>query len=340
MFQTWLTDTLGIRYPIIQDGMGTYGTAKLAAAVTNAGGLGTLSQPGMAIDDVEIRRRVRRQIDLAMERTDGVLAMNFGVGLLATGELLPATLATFEGLLEARASDNAIERQLRVLITSAGFPGDITARAQEAGLVHIHKVGSPRHAVKVVDHGVDAVIASGFEMGGHTHATPISTLVLAPEVIRSVDAPVIVSGGIKDGRGLAAALAMGAAGVAMGTRFVATADNEDWHDNYRQRVLSVTARDIIEVSGVWGPLHGIRNEFTRQLAEAEASGEWNESDLVAWKDRALIAAERDGDMVEGMAPLGVVAAFIDDLPRAEDLLKGMVADAQGLLQDAQSSLTA
>src|SRR5699024_5295211 len=139
--------------------------------------------------------------------------------------------------LAIREADAAVAERLTVMTTSAGFPGDYLAMLKDAGMIHQHKVGSTRQAVKAAKAGVDAVIAAGSEMGGHAPSAKVHTFVLVPNVTEAVDVPVLLSGGARDGRGLAAALTMGADGVAMGTRFITSHDNADWHPRYPQALL-------------------------------------------------------------------------------------------------------
>jgi NAD(P)H-dependent flavin oxidoreductase YrpB (nitropropane dioxygenase family) len=277
------------------------------------------------LDDLE--RSLREQIDVCLDLTSSTVAMNVPVGRDTTGKVLAGTEAILRFVFAARRSDSAVERQLRVLTTSAGFPGEFREQIRDAGLVHMHKVGAPRHAEKAAAAGVDVVIASGFEMGGHTLAIPISTMVLGPEVLRRIEAPVVLSGGFKDGRGLAAALAMGAAGIAMGTRFLATAEN-DWHPMFIQRILDAHIEDSVVLPGMYGPARFLRSAGTDRLQQIVERREMAEEELSSWKEMAVKAAQRDGDVENGLVPAGQVAGFIDDRPPVADLLKRIVAEAE------------
>jgi NAD(P)H-dependent flavin oxidoreductase YrpB (nitropropane dioxygenase family) len=184
-----------------------------------------------------------------------------------------------------------------------------------------------------VEAGVDVVIASGFEMGGHTHARPVHTMVLAPQVIDNVEVPVVVSGGIHDGRGLAAALAMGAAGVGMGTRFIATLEN-DWHPAYKKAIVDAAEWGDVVFPGFFGPLRGLRNAGSVRLAELMAAGELDEEGLTAWKEDRVMAAQHDGDVDGGLVLAGQCAAAIHDIVAVPELLAGMVRQATELLAAA------
>lgn len=329
---TPLCDLLGIEHPVIQDGMGPFRTARLAAAVSAAGGLGTVSMPGMTKPVDEGARLLREQIDEVASLTERPFAVNVPVGYAATGEVLPVTEAYIAATIAARAD---LGSQLVALTTSAGFPGEYTARIQAAGMVHLHKVGAVRHALKAVANGVDAVIASGYEMGGHTHETPVHTMVLAPQVAARVAVPVIVSGGIFDGRGLAAALAMGAAGVAMGTRFIATAENE-WDEGYKQAIVEAPEGGDVILPGVYGPLRGLENDGARELRRIVAGGELDEAALTRWKDERMIGAQSRGAIAEGLLPAGQCAAAIGEIAAVPALLEAIVEEAAALLEGASS----
>ena len=331
--RTVLCNLLGIRHPIVQDGMGPFSTAVLAAAVSDAGGLGTVSIPGMLLGPDEAERLMRAEIDRTASLTDRGFAVNVPVGFGPDGEPLPPTAAYLKAVIDARR-DPAIGARLVACLTSAGLPPpQLVSSMHDAGLLHLHKVGAVRHARKAVDAGVDTVIASGFEMGGHMHARPVHTMVLAPQVLGSVEVPVVVSGGIYDGRGLAAALAMGAAGVAMGTRFVATSEN-DWHPAYKQAIVDAAEWQDVVFPGFYGPLRGLRNAGSARLAELLASGELDEEGIADWKEERVVAAQRDGDVDGGLIIAGQCAAAIHDIVGVRDLLEGMVREASDLLAAA------
>ena len=207
--------------------------------------------------------------------------------------------AYIRAVVEARASDDALAAQLRVLTTSAGFPGEFRPLIRDAGLIHMHKVGATAHAKKAEAAGVDVVIASGYEMGGHTHVSPMHTFVLVPNVTEAVSVPVVLSGGARDGRTLAAALALGADGVAMGTRFIASEENTDWHPAYAERILAAREGDDVVFPAVYGPARGLRNAGVERLFEILDRGELQGDELNRWKDEALIRAQSDGDVEAG-----------------------------------------
>jgi NAD(P)H-dependent flavin oxidoreductase YrpB (nitropropane dioxygenase family) len=329
---------LGIRYPIIQDGLGPYGTAALSAAVSSAGGLGTVSIPGLSLEAPEAKRRLRAELDEVASRTGAPFAVNVPVGVDPAGAVLPITDAYIDAAVEARRTDEGMAARLVACITSAGFSADRSRRIRDAGMLHLHKVGAVRHARKAAAAGVDMVVASGAEMGGHTHERPVHTMVLAPQVIAAVDVPVIVSGGIFDGRGLAAAVAMGAAGVAMGTRFVATVENE-WHPAYKRAVVEAGEWSDVLVPGIYGPMRVLDGPGTRALRERVASWTGSAAGFASWKEERVVAAMRDGDVEGGIVLAGQCASAIGDVVSVHDLLPAMAREAAALLALASSRLT-
>lgn len=326
-----LTQMLGITHPIIQDGMGPFRTNEIALAVSEAGGLGTVSIPGMTRPTDEGKTMMRSNIDWVASRTDKPFAVNVPVGRLPSGEVLPSTVAYIEALIEARAADSAVQERANVIITSAGFPGEFRDQIKDSGLTHLHKVGSTVHAQKAEASGVDAVIASGYEMGGHTHLHPVHTFVLAANVTDKVSIPVIVSGGVRDGRGLVAALALGASGVAMGTRFIATEENVDWHPAYSEQVLACAEGDDIVFPAVYGPARGLNNDGVSELMEIMASNKFSDEELAQWKDARIILAQETGDTDNGLMVMGQVASGIASVVSIPRLIEDMVATAHALL---------
>jgi NAD(P)H-dependent flavin oxidoreductase YrpB (nitropropane dioxygenase family) len=321
-----LTEMLGVQHPIIQEGMGPFQTDRIAAAVSAAGGLGTVSMPGMTKEPRAGARLLRDHIEHVAELTDKPFAVNVPVGRDSTGVILPVSEAYIRAVIDARAASPALERQLRVLTTSAGFPGEFRPLIADAGLIHMHKVGSTLQARKAEAAGVDVVIASGYEMGGHTHVKPVHTFVLAPNVTEAVSVPVVLSGGGRDGRTLAAALALGAEGVAMGTRFIATEDNTDWHPSYAQKVLAAQEGDDVITAGVYGPARMLHNEGVDRLTAMIADGCEND-ELNRWKDEALIRAQSTGDVTDGLVPAGQVASGIAELVTIAEFVPQIVAEA-------------
>ncbi len=327
---TRLCELLDIDHPIIQDGMGTYNTASIAIAVSEAGGLGSASIPGMNIDPIYGARLLKEQIERIGSQTDKSFAVNIPVGRISTGEMLPTSEAYLFMVFEEKKRGNPAFRNLKAITTSAGFPDEYTGQIHEAGLLHLHKVGSLKHAERAAQRGVDIIIASGYEMGGHTHSSPVHTMVLAPQVIQSVDIPVVVSGGIVDGCGLAAVLAMGGVGVAMGTRFIATEEN-DWHYNYKQMIVNAHEGSDIVLSGVYGPARMLYSRAIDELKLLEKSGNLTEGQLASWKDERMKIAQETGNTEAGLFPSGQVACAISDIVKISEFVPQMVHQATLLL---------
>jgi len=327
-----LTKLLGIEFPIIQEGMGPYRTNYIAAAVSSAGGLGTVSMPGMTREPRTGAAMMRENIEWVAAHTDKPFAVNVPVGRDSQGRVLPVSEAYIRAVVDARGSDPALARQLIALTTSAGFPGEFRDLISGAGLVHMHKVGSTRHARKAEDAGVDVVIASGYEMGGHTHLKPVATFVLVPNVTEAVSVPVVLSGGARDGRTLAAALALGASGVALGTRFIAATDNVDWHPAYAERILATEEGSDTVFPAVYGPARGLMNAGVQRLREILATDEMRGEELNAWKDEALIRAQSEGDVENGLVVAGQVASGIKDMIDIATFVPQMAAEAVAVLR--------
>jgi NAD(P)H-dependent flavin oxidoreductase YrpB (nitropropane dioxygenase family) len=326
-----VADLLGITYPVIQEGLGPYKTVRLAAAVSNAGGLGTVSMPGMSEEPRQGAAIMEDYIERTCELTDRPFAVNVPVGVASDGNILPFSRAYVDAVLRA-VEDPAVAARLRAITTSAGPPGVVRGAIADSGLVHLHKVGSTRQALRAQEDGVDVIIASGYEAGGHTHARPVHTFILGPSVAAAVDCPVVLAGGIKDGPTMAAALALGADAVALGTRFVASHDNVDWDPAYAQRILAAKEGEDIIFQAVYGPSRALPSKGITELREIEAKGDLDITELTAWKDERLIAAQRDGDVDTGILPAGQVSGAIGDLVHVDEFIPAMVADAARALE--------
>jgi enoyl-[acyl-carrier protein] reductase II len=332
------TRLVGIEHPIVQEGLGPYRTSKLAAAVSQAGGLGTVSMPGMPEDLREGARTFRAHIDECAALTDKPFAVNIPVGVDAHGQVVEFTDVYIRAVLDARRADSALAAQLTVLTTSAGFPGAYVGMIKDAGLVHQHKVGSTRQAVKAADAGVDVVIAAGFEMGGHAPAAGVHTFVLVPRVTESVDVPVVLTGGARDGRTLAAALCMGADAVALGTRFILAEENSDWHPAYLQALLDAKEGDDVAFNGVYGPCRGLRNAASEELLVAQSDPDADPVELIRHKIASMARAQTEGDVEHSLVMTGQVAGAIDDVIRVAEFIPNMAEEAAKVLEGLTANL--
>jgi enoyl-[acyl-carrier protein] reductase II len=326
------TRLVGIDHPVVQEGLGPFRTPKIAAAVSQAGGLGTVSMPGMPDDLREGARTFRAHIEECASLTGRPFAVNIPVGVdRHSGEVVSFTDVYIREVLAARAADSQLAAQLTVMTTSAGFPGPYIPLIKDAGLVHQHKVGSTRQAVKAADAGVDVIIAAGFEMGGHAPAAGIHTFVLVPSVTEAVDVPVLLTGGARDGRTLAAALCLGADGVALGTRFILSAENTDWHPGYLDALLAAREGDDVAFDGVYGPCRGLRNAASEALLTGVTDPDADPTELLKQKIQSMQRAQTTGDTENSLVMTGQVAGAISELISIADFVPGIAEEARNVL---------
>jgi NAD(P)H-dependent flavin oxidoreductase YrpB (nitropropane dioxygenase family) len=341
--RTPLTELVGIEHPVVQTGMGWVAGARLVSATSNAGGLGILASATMTLDELQA----------AVTKVKAATDKPFGINIRA----------------DAGDANERIDLLIREGVKVASFAlapkPDLIAKLKEAGVVVIPSVGLAKHAKKVAGWGADAVIVQGGEGGGHTG--PIATTLLLPSVLDAVDIPVVAAGGFFDGRGLAAALSYGAAGVAMGTRFLLTSDSTV-PDAVKQRYLEAGLDGTVVSTRVDGMPHRVlRTELVYHLEKAtpltrlprslrnaaafkkESGASWagllrdgrsmkHASDL-DWS-QVLMAANTPmllkASMVDGRPDLGLmtsgqVAGLIDDLPSADELITRIINDAVAVL---------
>lgn len=288
----------GTRTPIIQAGMVWVSGSKLAAAAANAGALGMIGAGSMKVD------LLRHHITKAKALSNGPLAVN-----------LPLL---YHGVEEQIAV--ALELGIRIFFTSAGSPKKYTPMLKNAGCVVVHVTSTPDLAKKCEDAGVDAVVAEGFEAGGHNGRDEITTLVLIPEVVDAVKIPVIAAGGIGDGRAIAAALALGAQGVQIGTRFAATVESSA-HDHFKQAIVAATPTSTMLSMRKLVPVRLLKNKFYAEIASLEERcAPPEEISQHLGKGRAK-AGMLDGDIAEGELEIGQISGLIKDIPTCLELMK-------------------
>lgn len=334
--RTVLCDLLGIKHPIIQGGMGPYDTTRLAAAVSNAGGLGTISIPGLTMEPNRAARIMKENLHRIMTLTDKPFAVNTPIGEVPT--VLPTMEAIVDAVLEEREKESQLKRQLRLYITSAGYHAPIIKRIKQAGMLHFHVVGSVRHAQKIEAEGLNGVIASGYEMGGHTHLADraVHTFVLVPSVVKAVKIPVIASGGICDARGLVAALAFGAVGIQMGTRFIAT-EESDLHQNFRRLIVEAREWSDTVIPLIYGPARVLKTPAVEIVKKFyENNRPLNEIHDI--EDSMLLAAERDGDSRTGIMLAGQVASRIDEVLTVAEVINSVVGGAAEIISQLPRSV--
>lgn len=304
---TRITELLGIEYPIIQGGMAWVAEYHLAAAVSNAGGLGLI---GAASAPAEV---VREQIRNCKALTD----RPFGVNVM---------------LLNPNAEEVAqviVEEGVKVVTTGAGNPSKFLPMWKEAGVKVIPVVASVAMAKMMERMGADGVVAEGMESGGHIGST--TTLALVPQVVDAVSIPVIAAGGIADGRGVAAAFVLGAEAVQLGTRFV-VAKESIVHANYKEKVIKAKDIDSVITGTTTGhPVRCIRNNMTREYIKMEKEGA-DFMELEKLTLGSLRKAVMDGDVVNGTLMAGQIAGLIKEEKSCKEIVEEMMADAKCVLQ--------
>ncbi len=311
MIKTPLCDLLGIEYPIIQGGMAWAATAELAAAVSNAGALGIIGGGNAPPEEVA------RQIRLAKELTDKPFGLNIP---LAVSEYADEYI------------DICIKEGVEIVAIGAWRPGDHIARLKEAGIVVIPVVASVALAKRLERQGVDALVAEGMESGGHIG--DVATMPLVPQVVDAVDIPVIAAGGIADGRGLVAALALGAQGIQMGTRFICTTECTA-HENYKRAIVRAKDRSTMTTGHSLGhPVRAIRNPMVHQFEEMEKRGV-SEQEIIEFGTGKLRLAVVEGDVVNGSVMAGQSCGLVHDIVPVRELIERIVAEAEEIIGNLQ-----
>ena len=307
--KTAITELLGIEYPVIQGGMAWVAESHLASAVSNAGGLGLIAAAAAPAE------WVRDQIRQAKKMTD----KPFGVNIM---------LMSPEANAVAKV---VIEEGVQVVTTGAGSPEKYMADWKAAGVKVIPVVASTALAKRMERCGADAVVAEGTEAGGHIGE--ITTMALVPQVVDAVSIPVIAAGGIADGRGMAAAFMLGAKGVQVGTAFAASKESII-HENYKNSILK--AKDIdTRVTGrsTGHPIRVLRNDMTRKYLELEQAGAPFE-ELESLTLGSLRRAVQEGDVKGGSLMAGQSAGLVKESLSCEELIRGMAAKAESLMNGA------
>jgi enoyl-[acyl-carrier protein] reductase II len=311
MIETRITKLLGIKYPIIQGGMAWVSSANLVAAVSNAGGLGIFGSGSMEPD------LVREEIQKIKSLTD----KPFGVNVMLMMPTAPGVV------------DVCIDEKVPVVTTGAGNPAPYVKRFKDAGIKVIPVVSAVALAKRLERSGVDAVIAEGHESGGHVGE--ITSMVLIPQITDAVKIPVIAAGGIADGRGIAAAFALGAEAVQMGTRFILAKECHA-HQNYKQAVLKARDRDTVMTGLKTGhPVRVIRNKLTKEYIEREFSGATVEELEEMGKGRLRLSAI-DGDITEGSVMAGQVSGLLKLEQTAGEIILELESDYKKTFERMQT----
>jgi NAD(P)H-dependent flavin oxidoreductase YrpB (nitropropane dioxygenase family) len=322
--KTRITDLLGIEYPIVQGGMMWVGTADLAAAVSNAGGLGIVTALNQPTPEA-----LREEIARCREMT----SKPFGLNLTILPSINPPPYEEYVKTI--------IESGVKIVETAGRNPQPFMAAFKAAGIKVIHKCTSVRHALKAEAIGCNAVSVDGFECAGHPGEDDVTNLVLIPAVAAKLSVPILASGGIANGYQMAAAFALGAEGINMGTRFVATKE-APVHDNVKQAIVDADER---QTTLIFRTLNNTVRVFKNKVSEEVLAIEAREGDTDFVEIQPLVAGKRgrkevleDGDIDGGIWTAGMVVGLINDIPSCDVLLKRIVAEAREAAERRVSAL--
>ena len=298
-----ITSLFNIKYPIIQGGMIWNSGYKLASAVSNAGGLGLIGAGSMYPDVL------REHIQKCKKATDKPFGVN-----------VPMLYPNIEEIIQI-----IIEEEVKIVFTSAGNPKTWTSFLKEKGITVVHVVSSSKFALKAQDAGVDAVVAEGFEAGGHNGREETTTLTLIPMVKENISIPLIAAGGIATGRGMLAAMILGADGVQMGSRFAASTESSA-HADFKQTIIDTKEGDTLVTLKELAPVRLIKNKFYNDIQELYAKCPTPE-ELKELLGRAR--AKRgmfEGDLVEGELEIGQIAGLIHDIKPVKEIIDSVIGE--------------
>ena len=311
MLRTVICDLFGIKYPIIQGGMAHLGTAELASAVSNAGGLGIIGAANYEPD------WVRQQIRLTQQRT----SKPFGVNIIMKSPFI-------EQVIEV-----VLEEEVAIVTTGAGNPGIYMSKFKQAGIKVMPVVASVALAKQLEQAGAAAIVAEGMESGGYIGET--TTMALVPQVVDSVQIPVVAAGGIGDGRGLAAVLALGAQGVQVGTRFICS-DECIAHLEYKEKVLEANDRaTVVTGRSMRRPLRCLQNRLTRQFGAIEKAGASPEELDLFGRGRVYMGAI-EGDVEDGLLLSGQIAGLIKEVKPVKAIIDEIATEAEAIIAGLES----
>ena len=311
-----ITSLLPIKYPIIQAGMVWVSGAKLAAASANAGILGVVGAGSMKPDLLEHHILKAQSLTSNPER----LAVNVPLLYEKSKEQI----------------ETALRIGIKIIITSAGSPKTYTKWLKDQGITVIHVTSNPELAQKCEAAGCDAIVAEGFEAGGHNGRDEITTMVLIPQVVDAVKIPVIAAGGIVDGRGIAAAITLGAQGVQLGTRFVATLESSA-HENFKQAILNSSYNSTMLAMKKHIPVRLIKNEFYEEVKKLEDKCASEEEIVKLLGYGRAKAGMLDGDMIKGELEIGQGCSLIHNCPSVAEVVEQLISgyrNSKRLLADA------
>ena len=298
-----ITQLFNIKYPIIQGGMVWVSGWKLASAVSNAGGLGLIGAGSMYPDVL------REHIQKCKKATDKPFGVN-----------IPMLYPQVDKLM-----DIIVEEDVKIVFTSAGNPKTWTSFLKEKGITVVHVVSSVKFALKAESAGVDAIVCEGFEAGGHNGREETTTFTLIPMVKESISIPVIAAGGIGNGRGMLAAIVLGADGVQIGSRFAASKESSA-HENFKQKIIDVKDGDTHLTLKELAPVRLIKNKFYQEIQELYKENPTKE-ELIGLLGRARAKKGIfEGDLDNGELEIGQIAGIINNISSAKDILEEIVTD--------------
>ena len=298
-----IKNLFNIKYPIVQGGMVWVSGWKLASAVSNAGGLGLIGAGSMYPDVL------REHIQKCKKATDNPFGVNVPMLYPQVDELM----------------DIIVEEDVKIVFTSAGNPKTWTSFLKEKGITVVHVVSSVKFALKAESAGVDAIVCEGFEAGGHNGREETTTFTLIPMVKESVAIPVIAAGGIGNGRGMLAAIVLGADGVQIGSRFAASKESSA-HENFKQKIIDVKDGDTHLTLKELAPVRLIKNKFYQEIQELYKENPTKE-ELIGLLGRARVKKGIfEGDLDNGELEIGQIAGIINNISSAKDILEEIVTD--------------
>ena len=369
MIRTILQEKIGIKYPIIQAGMGPYSTFHLCAAAAKAGGLGNISTIGMGVGLSSATPEAAEKIfgkgkpkdlikdaifRMVEEELKDAPDAKFGVNIPVSMEFMSVATRLMRGTIEAYNESEEVQKKLKVIITSAGDPLPFAVDALSKGakrpripikkkipdIIWCHVVPSVKTAQRAEKADVDFIIASGREGGAHCAWRDLSSIVLIPEVVRNVNKPVVAAGGFCDGASLAAALSMGAVGIQMGTRCIATQES-DFEPMWKQAIVKRTEEDTLVARGLFGPMRFLRNEQSIRIVNETIRGAsdlyrgipvGSTSEIMRLEMEGL-AKLFDGDEDNSVILGGIVSGRIHSIPTVKELFDSIVNEAEDIIKN-------
>jgi enoyl-[acyl-carrier protein] reductase II len=307
-----LCKELGIPFPILQGGMGNISSAVLAAAVSNAGGLGTIGVGTLMLEEIE------QQLNAIRSGTSQPFCVNLPVSVHPDIE---------------KVIERIIDRKVPVVSLSAGNPSPFIPRFKEKGIKVICVTATVKQAQKAEQAGADIIVCEGYEAAGINALNESTTLTLVPQIVRAVNVPVVAAGGIGNGKGLAAALALGAAGVQMGTRLIATLE-APYHEKYKQALLNATDEATVIVGRPFKKIRRLlKTEGASELLKLEKDAEASAALFLQRTDeRYHVLGAIDGNLKQGFVNAGQIAGLIEEIPPVKTLFETMMAEAKHAIE--------